>query len=182
MSTDKALTGGTGDVNPQQVLLNAKQDNAIDADTLVNFSLPQAIGIPTTKTRAVVFELLRGDVVFTPGFNLGEVAGVTLTMNMAIGSPPQPITPEQAVVIWSGNRTKYTAAAGGGPINRFIEKDFTDDSGHGLLIAARTVSIQISSVGTLQENTAHVRLYYRFKLIPLQEYLGIFAQQAAVSG
>ncbi len=177
-AADKALTGGTGDVNPQQLVLNAIQDNALDNPSTSVFALPQAIGLPTKKGMAAVLELLKADVGFSPGLNLAEVAGIFFEMIMAVGTIAVP-TPSDATTIWVANVAKFTVVGGLSVRQSIFQKDFTDGAGHGLLIAANTMSIEIDSIGSLQTNTAHVRLYYRFKLVPLPEYLGILASQTA---
>lgn len=62
--------------------------------------------------------------------------------------------------------------------NRVFRKDLTDGAGHGYLVATDSIFARLSSTLTGLTNTADVRLLYRFKEVPLAEYIGIVQSQS----
>lgn len=62
MASSKALTGGTGDVNPQQLFFRVAQTGA-DVNTETEIPLPVPRGYSSKKGYAIVLELLRSEVL-----------------------------------------------------------------------------------------------------------------------
>jgi len=60
---------------------------------------------------------------------------------------------------------------------RLYRKDFTDGAGHGFLIGTDSIFARLSSVATGIPNVANIRLLYRWKSVPLAEYIGIVQSQ-----
>jgi len=55
--------------------------------------------------------------------------------------------------------------------------DLSDGAGHGTLIATDQIFFQIASSNTGAQNTAAVKVWYRWKNVSLQEYVGIVQSQ-----
>ena len=55
--------------------------------------------------------------------------------------------------------------------------DLTDGAGHGYLVATDQIYLQISSSNTGATNYCNGKLYYRWKNVNLQEYIGIVQSQ-----
>ena len=51
--------------------------------------------------------------------------------------------------------------------------DFRDGAGHGVLYAQDRIFLQINSEFTGVQNTVYIKIYYRFKTVRLEEYVGI---------
>lgn len=62
-------------------------------------------------------------------------------------------------------------------MRRTFRKDFSDGAGHGLLIATDSIFAALNSTATTLTNIADCRLLYRFKEVPLAEYIGIVQSQ-----
>lgn len=54
--------------------------------------------------------------------------------------------------------------------------DFTDNAGHGILLAANNLFFQVSSTNTGAANTVRIKLLYREKYITQTELLGLVLQ------
>lgn len=56
-------------------------------------------------------------------------------------------------------------------------QDMTDGDGHGYLVAVDTLYIGIASANQTATTKCHVRIYWRFKTVPLAEFLGLIQSQ-----
>lgn len=64
MATTKALTGGTGDVNPQQLTFTLTQE-AADTTVTIEVPLPVPRAFSAKRGKAIVLELLRSEVSYS---------------------------------------------------------------------------------------------------------------------
>lgn len=174
MASTKELTGGTGDVNPQQLFLDLSQSGA---DAATNFDVPLPIPRYNAKAnRSIVLEILR--IVSVANQTTAPGAGVASEVQVTLGTQPTPLV-TQATTFFVDSREIDTITAIGvqGPTNRAYQFDYTDGAGHGFLVATDNLGARVNSTNTGLTNRFFVRVYYRFKEVPLAEYIGIVQGQ-----
>lgn len=172
----ESLTGGSGDVNPQIMVVKAVQSgNDVTGATAQAMPIPR---LPTRKGKSLVIELLQIEFVIPtqPTLTATNVTMMVLSTN--------PTTPTTTIAAAEDPRTlalwiNWTAIAAAGTINldRSRVLDTTDDAGHGLLIATDQIYLYMLSGFTGIANTGIARLLYRFKEVSLEEYIGIVQSQ-----
>lgn len=174
------LTGGSQDVNPQEMTFELTMTGA-DTPTIGKLNLPIP-RLPTKEGRNLVIELLWCqfydlNAVFPGAGNVATtVAGVTtnvvapLTQEAAIGDPKH-------LSVWNHKLYTIGAAANVGELTCFFEEDLTDGAGHGLLVASDALYFFLYSIATGQARHFMWRLGYRFKEVSLVEYIGIVQSQ-----
>jgi len=176
-----ALTGGTGDVSPQWLTFNSLLLSAANTYTETTINLP-ITRLPVPKGKAMVMELLKarfqvaaidGNAAAAGGL-ISQFCQVNPTSQAAIGlSNPQ--TFAQASLIARG---AFTAAGSYESIYRGdIECDCTDGAGHGVLVATDNLFFGANTVGFVGAATFGCKLLYRFKIVKLEEYIGIVQSQ-----
>jgi len=167
-SNDKELTGGSGDVNPNMLLVNVIQ-TAVDADTIltVPVPVPRACG-PCPKGKAYVLEILRIKTVFEPGLP-AVLPVVTTTFIAAIAAGNA--NPDPA-----NSNTFYTTSEYllNGSNQIWVPQEdsqglYDDGAGHGLLVTAQQMRFEIISKNSTLVQTCHFRVFYRFKLVDIVE-------------
>lgn len=184
------LTGGTGDVNPQNYTINLLQPAP---DTNDARSLPVPVyRFPLKNDRAMVMEILKSTwiirdlnaaaaqasivgVISTAG--LGLVDGATSTADQQYNAlaSPNVITSLSIDFI-------FASGVGFAWSSRKYEYDHTDAAGHGILVATDAIYAYLLAIGTGVIQGATCRLLYRWKEVPLSEYIGIVqAQQTATT-
>lgn len=89
------------------------------------------------------------------------------------------VSPTTGVASQSGRilNEAVVSNAAASTINRVYRKDFSDGAGHGYLVAVDSLFVTLASALTGLTNTADLRLLYRFKEVPLAEYIGIVQSQ-----
>jgi len=176
MASRRALTGGTGDVNPQWFTMNATQSGA-DATTTDSFPIPVQ-RLPQGRG-AQVMEVLKA--VWWPGNTVVSAASNTITVSLTtrnFGTTAVPLNEASQIVRW--RRTITTSTAVGHMVNEEpYEFDLTDKAGHGMLVATDSIFIQLVSTTTSQTVDAVIRLLYRWKNVGLAEYVGIVQSQTS---
>lgn len=181
------LTGGTGDVNPQQFDL-AITASAADTTTELNFPIP-TYRLQNSSGRAWVMELLKvfwdlSLTVLAADGSYGTFASLATSPTITIG-PIFAVKQLPQVVDWAQISEFVQFAAGSGTITsgttiRPWIHDMTDGEGHGILIGTDRIFLRIQSTGTAQgvAMTGQATLYYRWKEVSLTEYIGIVQSQA----
>ena len=171
MSSSKEITGGTGDVNPQILLVPVTQ-SAADVATTVEVILPIA-RLPTRKGRAIVFELLK---VYG---NFGTLLGIASSSSLrALVSTSLQNAVAQPRTFYIDSIENHQQSAVGFQLQKTTHiVDFTDGAGHGLLIATDTLFCELESTITSTTNSYTWRFLYRFKEVDLVEYIGIVQSQ-----
>lgn len=174
------LTGGTGDVNPQEMTFELTQTGA-DTSTIGKLNLPIP-RLPTSPGRNLVIEILWVQYFdMNPNFpgagNLSNVvAGVTTnvitpaTQEAAVGDPKH-------LSVYKTMRYTIGAAANVGEVTAFFEEDLTDGAGHGILVASDSIYFFIFSLLSGVAQHFIWRIGYRFKEVSLVEYIGIVQSQ-----
>jgi hypothetical protein len=187
----ESLTGGSGDVNPQEMV-----SPLLDLGSASAYAVPNGGGdikqlpLPIPRIRGTsgsqtVIELLWASFYWT---TLDIVLGGNLKYINITTNPNNPATIEQAIsdprtIADNYNVILSTNAANTSVSNVYgsQELDFTDNAGHGVLIATDQIYFNAISVNTTTPPTLNdhviVRIGYRFKNVGLVEYIGIVQSQ-----
>jgi len=79
------------------------------------------------------------------------------------------------------NKLVRGAFTAGGSTYWFEQEPFrhtlSDSAGHGVLIATDNIYVQIKSQNTVSTNDVRLKIFYRWKNVGLQEYIGIVQSQ-----
>lgn len=171
----RTLTGGTGDVNPQWLTINATQSSA-DALTTQSFPIPiQRLPTGRSGARAQVLELLKVHVYAPASVEVDNAIVASLTTRNPGESST--IAASNTGVILRWRRQVYLTTSGQVETKEPDQYDFSDSAGHGTLIAVDTIYMQISSTSTSVANEVTMKLLYRWKNVSIQEYVGIVQSQ-----
>lgn len=178
-----ALTGGTGDVNPQLMHGRVTQSGA-DATTTQAFNVPIARLPQAGEDSALILEILKIWVDFPQGFNGTNAAETTFARAAAFSTVSFSTTPadfnEPTVfaIVKQAKRQAVPAAPNIIDIySPIIEYDCTDGAGHGLLIGTDQIFVQAQSTATTDTNVIDWKILYRIKRVGLLEYIGIVQSQ-----
>lgn len=176
-----SLTGGTGDVNPQWLSFNAVESGA-DTTTTASQTLPVQ-RLPTSG-RAQVMEVLKVLFNFTPFPATASATELVRYMQCAISTVSFSTTltnlgEPRVFAGWKVQENAAFTAAGTYatiyPTTHVL--DCTDGTGHGVLVATDNIYAQIASGNTSATNTCNIKILYRWKDVPLAEYIGIVQGQ-----
>jgi len=173
MATVKDLTGGTGDVNPQILTVNVTQ-TAADTTTTDEIALPVP-RFSAKKGRSLVIEILKVDAFVDDYLATGAANSVRgfLDTSGEADNATEPTT------FYSGQQDLLFATAIGFQIvDRNIGRtDYTDNAGHGFLVATDSIFATVATQVTGRINIITFKILYRFKEVTLQEYIGIVQGQ-----
>lgn len=190
-----ALTGGTGNLNPQWYSTSAAQTGA-DTTTTVAVSTPPGIGL-STSGRPLAMEILKLLVEFEPSgggqwmpstanFAPGAAAesnsyvklycssknfGTTVP-SLSFGDATVFAYARHQLAIYESTAASTLAVVDDGP----IQIDMTDGDGHGVLFANQQIYLMVVSNATGLTNVARVKFLYREKYITEAELLGLVLQ------
>lgn len=173
------LTGGSGDVNPQQMVFTVTQTgNDVTTIGALQMPIPR---LPTKPGKNLVIELLEVEYYWHGG--VAGAAGVTI--DMAASVTTNPVVPANELELvqdvrklsWIAQRTVDVTATGIVDIENRYTDDLTDRAGHGFLVATDRLYFNVFSTNTGQANTIVFSLMYRFKEVALVEYIGIVQSQ-----
>lgn len=178
---DGSLTGGTGDVSPQWMSFQATQ-SAADTTTTTTQAIP--VQRLQTKGMAQVMEVLKVETAFTlfpaiaSAAEAADVLGLALS-TASFGTTAVAMSEPRVFAFFQHTlRGAFTAAGTFGVYyNNVLTKDLTDGAGHGVLIATDNIFAQITSSGTAAVNIASIKILYRWKNVPMVEYVGIVQSQ-----
>lgn len=175
-----SLTGGTGDVSPQ--LLSSTLATSA-ANTYTELSIPLPVNrFQQMANKAVVVEMLK---VY---FNNGEAdanpaaGGSLLSATAQIATRTQTAyVPGSSFVVAASEkivRGAFTAAGTYGMTSQDpITIDLTDGAGHGVLVGTDNIFYGVNTAGFTSVSSFSMKILYRFKEVPLQEYIGIVQSQ-----
>ena len=179
---DGTLTGGTGDVSPQWMSFVATQ-SAADTTTTTTQAIP--VQRLPTGGKAQVMEVLK---VWFASTQLPASASAAETTDLlecflstsSFGTTNTSLS-EPRVFAADGISSRSAFTAAGTYFSQLQpsvrQYDLTDGAGHGVLIATDNIFAQVSSTATGNTNLFRIKILYRWKNIPLQEYIGIVASQ-----
>lgn len=175
------LGGGTGDINPQFIHGKVVQ-SGVDTCTSVAFILPVA-RFGSTANKSVVIEVLKvfAELTLFPTETAAQLrATMSWYMSTKFHGTTDVLADEADVFAW--NMETYSGAfTAAGSYAQHDDKvscmDLTDGNGHGVLIATDSFSVQLQSALTGTTNQLRFKILYRFKAVPLAEYIGIVQSQ-----
>lgn len=174
------LTGGSKDVNPQQINIVLTQPGV---DTDLNLQLPLPIPrLPTKQGKNLVIELLWVEYFWEtpaiPAAGTQSLVQVVMSTN-AFGAAVAPNGCLEDNRTLSVYRTAILNATSVGFQQVQVKEtdDTTDQSGHGILIATDNIFFNFQSTATGVANAVVVKLGYRWKEVTLVEYIGIVQSQ-----
>lgn len=172
------LTGGTGDVNPQQLSFSvdmAAADTTIQKDIFLPIIPLSAVG----KGEAQVLELLKM-FVWMDDFPTAAAGGhrFDLLIGTKNFNSTIPVDEEADALVLCGCSGDFTHITSGQTSTQYpIVQDLTDGQGHGILVGVQTIYALLYSGSTGVALKARVKLLYRVKRIGTTELLGIIASQ-----
>ncbi|GAH28719.1 unnamed protein product [marine sediment metagenome] len=183
---DYALTGGSGDVNPQFYSGEGGTGEESNYAATSAYISPVSRGLPAPRGKAVVMEVLK-IFVDLPDY---EALTSTAVANRArfisfstrdLGAGFVKLSDPTVFAKYADEQVYAFTAAG--TVCSFqpstISLDLTDGAGHGILIATDYIYVQYN---TTQFGAANVPFYwkilYRFKTVALTEYIGIVQSQS----
>lgn len=187
------LTGGTGDVNPQNFVITHLFE--IPANTTQINATAQPLPIPRypiANGRAMVMELLEVEWNVLNAPSLGATDGsIDLLLLLSTdgnlpGTALLGLQSPRNISIFRRAVLNFTLAAGQSrtPIIMDLseEDNLTDHAGHGILVATDNLWIKLvgsaTGAGTGWVNSACVvNITYRMKEVTLSEYIGIVQSQ-----
>lgn len=178
-----ALTGGTRDVNPQWYKGKVSTIVADTPETLA-FISPVGKGIFAKTGWSTVMELLKVQVILPAYTDIGAAAETDKSRILTIGTRDFGTTvtlgDEPSILCYHFDALlgAFTAAGSYGIYipNTHIY-DLTDGAGHGILVATDYIYVQADTNTFGVTSTFRFALLYRFKNVPLQEYIGIVQSQ-----
>ena len=175
-SRGDTLTGGTRDVNPQLLVIQCAQTGA-DASTITASPLPIP-RYPQQNGKQIVMEILSADYYLPPNVvqaNNGIVAILTTNPTVPASIPIGFADPR--ALDFQERYLDVQSSVGITLVPVTFHHDFTDEAGHGLLVATDNIYLACLSSTTGLTNTIFARLSYRFKEVTLAEYIGIVQSQ-----
>jgi len=186
MASRSALTGGTGDVNPQWFLCTDFDLGSSFATTSVPIPIQRLNG--NRGGSAQVMEVLKCELSSGAAVTLTLSASAVNTLDVYLSTRSFGTTEPNSsdhdgniIADWHWKTSlQGTAANVYGPSIQFpMTIDLTDGAGHGLLVATDTVYVGAIQTGTNAPITGNlvVRLLYRWKNVSIQEYIGIVQSQ-----
>lgn len=185
----RALTGGTGDVNPNIFRFATLTSTALGSSERVVAATPLNAFNNVAGNRATVMEVLK--VFFTNRTTFSTGLGQSFAfMNFMLASSRN-VAAADVQQGWAApqcvgyKQIRQNIQATGSTLsepNGFEtswEVDVTDGAGHGILIAGPEVEFvtlaEVIGAATMSASTRQCAFLYRFKDVPLQEYMGILA-------
>jgi len=181
------LTGGSGDVNPQTMVMQSAIMTANDTQIIVGTALPIP-RLPVRKGKSLVIEILKiffyQKVVYVANTttwitcclttNSGASDAVGANTGLGLFLDPRTIASNTTQTL----ALQATAASIAiETVNTQKEVDMTDSQGHGYLVATDNLYLVSTSANTAALNEASCKFLYRFKEVDLEEYIGIVQAQ-----
>jgi hypothetical protein len=199
MSSTRELTGGSGDLNPQLLRFPGMPVISGGPTAIATYTLPVVLTPQQSASsqRIQLMELLKMEVVAPVGFDnsaQSAVANDSLTTEMdygfqvSIGTHTDYLDADDDDILFQEQYTStatvvnigtpngtQTAWAYNGPSARHV-KDFTDGAGHGILLAAPTMTFAAFTEGMQLEDWS-LEILFRLKDAPVNELLGLVLTQ-----
>lgn len=191
MASGRALTGGTGDVNPQplrcRVVAAAGTAAATGGSGLATVAIPIPVQRLSTGGRAQVMEILK--VTADVGVSVGNPAGLTgweyiVTLSSrsnAATSPPAFGNADPYSIIYYQKQIPAASINPGignnGVLRDMFSVDLTDGAAHGILFGQDTIFLQLYNAlyatGNTFTGSCDLVIWYRWKNVGFTEYVGM---------
>lgn len=176
------LTGGTKDVSPQYLSFAAAQSGA-DTVTTVSQAIPrQFLGQGARMVQ--VMEVLKVYFQFPTTGTLASATEITENVNCFLSTTSFGTTQTTLAEprVFAGQRLQkngaFTAAGSYGVSEELVKVwDATDGAGHGVIVATDNIYAQVGSSATGATNTVNIKVLYRWKNVPIEEFVGIVQSQ-----
>lgn len=168
-----ALTGGTGDVNPQFLTFDVIQSGA-DTTTTEQVNLP--IDRMSQKGgRAQIIEVLK--VFFQVDYATEGDSRVSIYLSTSSFGTTNTNWAEPRVFAMHFEE-RFLVASGTFQRDQPYCMDLTDGAGHGYLIATDSIYAQVSTSNSGAATLYRVKILYRWKNVSLSEYIGVVQSQS----
>lgn len=180
MATKRALTGGTGDVNPQWLTAQVEQTVV---NTLVQIRVQLPIQRLPNKSSAQVIEILQVWLEHAPFFlnntSTQRISEILVSTKAAVDSADFTVNAPQTIANSAlSQNTSFTTSGQGAYVHNLVDRiDTTDGAGHGILVATDAITLAMQRTNDNVPSSAGLRIIYRFKNVPVQEYIGIVQSQ-----
>lgn len=187
MASKRALTGGTGDVNPQWGM------DWIGTSTTVNGQIEVRVPVPRNRlprnNRAWTVEVLKVaahiDVMDIPTATFRQQSYRTALSTSSVGVADRVHWDNPRLFAFLEKHVYLQSEVASPGTNVWAEKglwvqDLTDGAGHGVLLGTDSFFVQYSVRGQASTGGLHVtrgKILYRFKEVDLTEYIGIVQSQ-----
>lgn len=175
------LTGGSGDVNPQTMVISTGNVAGVAVQqTVSGLPIPR---LPIKEGKSLVMEIT--DIKFA-STGVAAAVGVATTYAMFLTTDPTQngltlenmINNPRTIAEWMFQTTVAAAPTSFETIQLTYKEDMTDAAGHGFLVATDNLfmNVVVNQAGSqLLKPTCTIS--YRFKEVSLQEYIGIVQSQ-----
>lgn len=175
------LTGGSGDVNPQWLTFNLMTQTGVNAFTETSLNLP-INRFANPKGRSIVMEVLKVEFSMPPPDTNNSAGGNILTtivqLNPSSVNNVDQSNPKALAQYQRSFRGAFTAGGSYSAVENNPEcVDLTDGNGHGVLVATDTMFFACNTSNFGAPAGFGARLLYRFKIVTLEEYIGIVQSQ-----
>ena len=180
-ATKDVLTGGSGDVNPQTLVINSATVGLGFTQGVVGLPIPR---LPISEGQSIVMEIT--DVEFSAAAIAANL-GTTQTYHFALTTDPSPtgvlsitnvMQNPRTVAQWLFQTTVAAAPTSFETIPLSQKIDMTDAAGHGILIATDNLFFNVGTNNAVASIISpSCRISYRFKQVSLREYIGIVQSQ-----
>lgn len=173
MATVKEITGGTGDVNPQ-TLTESLTQSAADTNTTLEIPVPIA-RFQLRKGKSIIMEILQVKWILDDLVTPGGAVNVSGFLSTRSGTPNLTTSTVFSQVRVDGI---FATAVGISYVPLIYNDVLHDGAGHGFLVATDNIYLTVRSTNTSAANLVTAKIFYRFKEVSLEEYLGIVASQS----
>lgn len=173
MSSNRQITGGSGDVNPQTLSFELVE-SAANTFTEFEIEIP-ASGLAAPRGKAVAFELLK----VLPWIPSGALTdGTSLNVQLYLRSRDDIGDFSDADMFYYMNHITQVVTSGGFTYESLKPPyNLTDDAGHGVLVAQPKIFGAIKGGSQSVALTAHLKILYRIKYVTLEEFIGLAISQ-----
>lgn len=170
------LTGGTRDVNPQLLGGNVVM-SAANTFTQAEIDVP-VLRVGFTNAKAQVIEVL--GVWFNYSGEDLDAAAESFRMQLCTSSQAamlgfssgQNIVPQVQV-------QNNLLTSGASATENVYYRDMSDGDGHGVIVAVPTIFLGMTSTGLGAAAAGNIMMKYRFKNVPLTEFVGLSIAQSS---
>lgn len=197
--TRRGANTGMTDVYYQQLYVT----KSTSADQTDYDSIPIPLPSPPTqfvgRGASILYELLKAELqVVQPGVETGHGYRWLASMRLFEGpdgsAADHNISDPGLLCHWTGGwQSTREATANGTAIAEIIFDhdrgpfvfDFEDGKGNGRLVARNTITLDVghsfSAGATYAGTDFHLRLWYRWRKVPMMEYVGLLTEQMAAT-
>jgi len=177
MSDVPGLTGGTHDINPQY-LSGTLTQTGVDITTTAQITIPIDRLRSGTTGHIGCFEVLRVYFVFRGGFALLNNADQKTASFTTKSFGVTTVQFNEPTCFARCDNLITFVTSGAANVYQPFQYDCTDGNGHGVLIATDSIFIQVASSSSTVAVTCDYKILYRYKNVPIQEYVGIVQSQS----